>query len=129
MEPLNVILAKYLDEYKLGISSVEVVIAKIKGAILSQDKPKFQDRVQIFKREVFAWNYKNKNKYDLVMLDAFLNHWARLEKDGLAKFETEKNFKIGARLSTYARLNKQFQGKNKIDQFKNLASLAVNPLR
>jgi len=119
----SIFLAFSLNKLNIG-DATQQVIALFKDKALADRKEIFEK----FRRDVYAWNFKAKNKYTNEMLNAFLSVWTRLEPTGKFKFQEEKVFKIGGRLATFARLNTQFAQKNQINKFKNVMG-AINPLK
>lgn len=83
-------------------------------------------RKENFERSVWAWNFKNKNKYSNECIEAFNTLWTRLAETNKFKFETEKAFKVGGRLATFVKLNKKFEQKKQVQQFRELALSKMN---
>jgi len=114
------------------VDSIDSLYAKdIKSSLEALKTPlkaTLQVRIANFKREVLAWNYRNKSKYSNELLEAFCNLWCRIENDGSLKAENETNFKIGGRLATFARMNKQFVKSAQINRLKQAIG-SINPLR
>jgi len=121
-------LHQLIAEHCHDVHDLETLLDKIEQIIASQPKVPLNVRISELKRDVFAWNHKNKEKYSTEMLTSFLNLWCRIEKNGNLKAENEKNFKIGGRLATFARMNKQFEKKSSINQFRQHLG-TIDPLR
>lgn len=95
---------------------------------LFKEQLPIETRRNAFGIDVWAWNFKNKEKYSKEAIVAFIDLWTRVEANGKMKFETEKAFKIGLRLATFVKLNKKFAQKKQVQQFKNALG-NFNPLR
>ena len=121
-------LTEILLNFQANLSPLEDTLEKIKVMFQYEPKATLEARITSFKREVFGWNYKNKNKYSNDLLSAFINLWIRIEPNNNLKFENEQMFKIGGRLSTFAKLNKQFTQSAQLNRFKQSLG-SINPLR
>lgn len=64
---------------------------------------------------VEEWNAKNDGKYSPELINKFCEYW---EKDG--KWDNQKTFKIGGRLSTFSRMSKKFEKENLVKSFKRM---------
>lgn len=85
------------------------------------------DRQEAFRRSVWAWNFKNKEKYSADIIEAFINYWNRVEPDGRLNHEKQPVFKIGGRLATFSKNQSKIDTNKRIAQFKR-ASGEINPL-
>jgi|SRR5690554_2270293 len=86
------------------------------------------DRQEAFRRSVWAWNFKNKQKYPAEIIEAFINYWNRVEPSGRLNHERQPTFKIGGRLATFAKNQPKIDVNKRIADFKRALG-AVDPLR
>ena len=121
-------LEQIILEHSPDIQGLETLLDNIEALYAEQPKVPLNVRMSEFKREVFAWNHRNKEKYSQDLLLSFITLWCRIESNGNLKFENEKKFLHGGRLATYARMNKQFQKSNQINRIKQSIGM-INPLR
>lgn len=121
-------LEQIILEYCPDVQGLEQLLDKIEQVIAEQPKVSLNVRMSEFKRDVFAWNHRNKEKYSQELLLAFINLWCRIESNGNLKFENETKFMIGGRLSTFTKMNKQFQQSAQLNKIKQSMGM-INPLR
>lgn len=105
--------------------ALEVAVQQIKS-LFSNEAP-IEERKEAFRRSVWSWNYKNKNKYNADTIKDFIDIWSRLE-NGRLKFEKEKVFKIGSRLATFVKHAEVFEQARELAKYKRALG-NVNPLR
>ena len=127
MEKIDKEVAEILADYMLNGDAM-LTSNRLKELFSYEALAPIDERVTIFKRKVYGWDYANKKKYDNAILASFIELWIRVEDGKRMKFELEKNFKIGGRLATFTRLDTKFAVTKKIDQFRNALG-GVNPLR
>lgn len=127
MEKIDIGIAEILADYLLNGDAM-LTSNRLKELFGYEALAPIDERVTIFKRKVYGWNYANKKKYDNAVLASFIELWIRIEDGKRMKFELEKNFKIGGRLAMFTKLDTKFAVTKKIDQFRNALG-GVNPLR
>tara|TARA_R100001594_G_scaffold43128_1_gene75290 strand:- start:1523 stop:2386 length:864 start_codon:yes stop_codon:yes gene_type:complete len=122
MEKLDKIKEKRRESGKLGgkakANSKQVLEQKVasvkqeKKSIVKQSKVNnkesiIKERTDGFKKQVFEFQ----SKYDLEMLEDFIIYWTEPNKSMTKlKYEMEKTWDTGRRLSRWARTNTQFKG-------------------
>lgn len=127
MENIDIKIAEILGNYLLNGDAANTA-TQLKELFGHEQLLPIHERVEIFTRSVFAWNYKYKEKYDSELLKSFIELWTRIELNMKMKFENQPTFKIGGRLATYSKTKPKFENKNRINKLKKLVG-AVNPLR
>ena len=118
-------LEQIILKHSPDIHDLERLLDKIEQVIATQPKVPLNVRMSEFKRDVFAWNHRNKEKYSQELLLAFINLWCRVGSDGNLKFENETKFMIGGRLATFSKMHKQFQQSSQLSRFRQAGG---NPL-
>lgn len=127
MEKIDVEIAEILTDFLL-IGNAAQTATKLKELFGFENLLPVDERRNIFNRQVFAWNFKNKEKYSKEVLTSFISLWGRMEDTKNMKFELEKNFKIGGRLATFTSMGVKIGNSNKIKNFKNFIG-GLDPLR
>lgn len=127
MENIDIKIAEILGNYLLNGDATNTT-TQLKELFCYEQLLPIEERKSIFSRSVFAWNYKNKERYDKEFIDSFIGLWSRIDLNMKMHFENQPTFKVGGRLATFAKTKPKFENKNRINKLKKLVG-AVNPLR